>query len=221
MKVALAGFGQEGRTSYDYWTAKGDTVTIADERESVDDAPPGAPTILGANAFSRLNEFDLIIRSPSVNPAKLPYPNKVWSATNEFFAKCPADIIGVTGTKGKGTTSSLIVSILRAANKTVHLVGNIGNPALDDLAVIKPNDIVVFEMSSFQLWDIKKSPRVAVVLGIEADHLDVHNDMADYVSAKANIVRFQQPTNLTVYNQDNEVASRIAALSPRTNHGLY
>jgi UDP-N-acetylmuramoylalanine--D-glutamate ligase len=219
MKVALAGFGQEGRTSYDYWTAKGDTVTIADERESVDDAPPGAPTILGANAFSRLNEFDLIIRSPSVNPAKLPYPNKVWSATNEFFAKCPADIIGVTGTKGKGTTSSLIVSILRAANKTVHLVGNIGNPALDDLAVIKPNDIVVFEMSSFQLWDIKKSPRVAVVLGIEADHLDVHNDMADYVSAKANIVRFQQPTNLTVYNQDNEVASRIAALSPAQTTG--
>src|SRR5690606_27690632 len=113
MNVAVAGFGQEGRASYDYWTKHGDTVCIVDERDHIDGLPDGAQVILGAGAFSKLAEFDLIIRSPGINPKKLPYEGKVWSATNEFFAKCPAPIIGVTGTKGKGTTSSLIASILR------------------------------------------------------------------------------------------------------------
>jgi len=129
MNIALAGFGQEGRASYEYWSTPENTLTIADEREIIDGLPDGVPTILGADAFAKLGEFDLIIRSPGVNPKKLPYGEKVWSPTNEFFAKCPAPIIGVTGTKGKGTTSSLIAGILKTAGKTVHLVGNIGTPA--------------------------------------------------------------------------------------------
>ena len=212
MNVALAGYGIEGKASYDYWRAQGHDITVADERERLDVLPDGVNTILGPDAFTRLGEFDLIVRSPSVNPKKLPYGDKVWSATNEFFAKCPTtDIIGVTGTKGKGTTSSLIASILKAAGRTVHLVGNIGTPALAELPRIQPDDIVVYELSSFQLWDVKRSPHVAVVLMIEPDHLDIHDGMDDYVDAKRNIVRFQQDRDVVVFNQNDARSSDIAA----------
>ena len=213
MNIALAGFGQEGKASYDYWNKDGNLLTLVTEQDSITDAPEGVPTITGPDAFSKLAEFDLIIRSPGVNPRKLPYGDKVWSATNEFFARCQAPIIGVTGTKGKGTTSSFIASILRAAGKNVHLVGNIGTPALSELDSISSGDIVVYELSSFQLWDAKKSPHVAVVLMIEPDHLDVHDDMKDYTEAKANIVRYQTESDFVVYNQENVLSKEIGELS--------
>jgi UDP-N-acetylmuramoylalanine--D-glutamate ligase len=213
MKIALAGFGQEGKASYEYWNRDGNTITVADEREILDGLPENVETILGAEAFTKLSDFDLIIRSPSVNPKKLPYGDKVWSATNEFLEQCPAPIIGVTGTKGKGTTSSLITSILEAGGKAVHLVGNIGTPGLTELHKITPDDIVVFELSSFQLWDAKKSPHVAVVLMIEADHLDVHNGMQDYIDAKANIAIHQSPEDIIVFNTVNAVSRSIAEQS--------
>ncbi|HEY1085173.1 MAG TPA: UDP-N-acetylmuramoyl-L-alanine--D-glutamate ligase [Candidatus Saccharimonadales bacterium] len=213
MKIAIAGFGIEGKASYNYWNTPENQLTIVDEREELDNLPQDVLTILGQGAFSKLADFDLIIRSPSINPKRLPYGEKVWSATNEFFAKCPAPIIGVTGTKGKGTTCSLITGILRAAGKTVHLVGNIGVSALEELPQIQSSDVVVFELSSFQLWDIQRSPHVAVVLALEPDHLDVHEDMDDYVNAKANIVKYQTVEDMVVFNVRNQLSSRIAARS--------
>lgn len=209
MKIALAGYGLEGKASYDYWNRDGNDVVIADERTEIIDLPHDTQAILGPDAFSRLGGFDLIIRSPSVDPEKLPYGEKVWSATNEFFAKCPARIIGVTGTKGKGTTSSLIASILGAAGRKVHLVGNIGTPAVTELKNIHPDDIVVFELSSFQLWDAQASPHIAVVLMIEPDHLDTHHGMMDYVSAKAHIVEHQTSNDYVIYNAINPISSKI------------
>jgi UDP-N-acetylmuramoylalanine--D-glutamate ligase len=214
MRVVLAGFGQEGKASYDYWNVDGNELAIADERDSIADLPDGVPTITGADAFSKLSDFDLIVRSPSVNPRKLPYGDKVWSATNEFFEKCPAPIIGVTGTKGKGTTSSLIASILEADGKKVHLLGNIGLPALSMMARISPDDIVVFEMSSFQLWDLQKSPQVAVILKVEADHLDVHSGMPDYIAAKSNIRRYQSEAQACFYHPTNSISAEIANILP-------
>jgi len=213
--VVVAGYGIEGKAAYEYYLSKGYSVAIADERLELPDAPEAKEvrTILGPQSFSKLEDFDLIIRSPSIHPSKLPYGKKVWSTTNEFFKECPAHIIGVTGTKGKGTTSGLITSILQAAGKTVHLVGNIGTPSLAELSKVKADDMVVFELSSFQLWDLKKSPHVAVVLGIEPDHLDVHTDMDDYVAAKANITTHQSADDLLVFNRNNVVASSIAEKS--------
>lgn len=213
MKVVIAGYGVEGRASFLYWRTLGAEVAIADQRDTLPDAPEEVELILGADAFDKLADFDIVVRSPSIRPDRLPYGDKVWSATNEFLSKCPAPVIGVTGTKGKGTTSSLVASILRASGKNVHLVGNIGVPALQVLPDIKDGDIVVYELSSFQLWDAVRSPHIAVVLGIEPDHLDVHASFEEYVAAKANIARHQTPNDTVIFYEHNQYSRAIAAQS--------
>ncbi len=212
MKVAIAGYGAEGRNSYDYYATQGHDVTILDERVTLE-LPEGIKARLGEGAFDALADFDMVVRSPGISPKKLTGAKRVWSQTREFFSRCEAPIIGVTGTKGKGTTSSLIASMLRAADKSVHLIGNIGVPALEVLATVKPEDIVVFELSSFQLCDVEQSPQVAVVLGIEPDHLDVHDSFEEYVDAKARITEYQMTTDRVIYNASNEPATSIAKRS--------
>lgn len=217
MRIAIAGFGIEGHSNYSYFSAlENNEITIVDERpaEKLENLPEGAQLLTGEGVFNKLNNFDLVVRTAGLSPHKIRTNGKIWSATNEFFSKCPAPIIGVTGSKGKGTTASLISEILKAAGHKVWLVGNIGLPALDVLAEIKPSDIVVYELSSFQLWDIEYSPQVAVVLYIEQEHLDVHTSMEDYVAAKANITARQKPNEHIIYNSNNSYSSKIAASSP-------
>lgn len=216
MRIVIAGFGIEGRTNYDYFRMKlpEAEVIIADEGSEIDGgAPEGAKLRLGPGAFSELDGFDMVVRTAGLAPWRIATDGRLWSATNEFFSECKAPIIGVTGTKGKGTTSSLISSILSAAGKTVHLVGNIGVPALSILPEISPDDVVIYELSSFQLWDLERSPKIAVVLMIEPDHLDVHKDFEEYVAAKSRIIKTQAQDDVVVHHPSNEHTLNIAAKS--------
>lgn len=215
MKVAIAGYGIEGRASYDYYVRQGHEVTIVDE-QPLTGAPKGAAVRTGPDSFRHLDGFDLVIRTAGLVPTKIATDGKIWSATNEFFARCETPIIGVTGTKGKGTTASFIESILRAGGLRTLLVGNIGRPALDVLDEANEADVIVYELSSFQLWDLERSPHIAVILMVEPDHLDVHASLEDYYRAKANIVTHQTADDILVYHRQNEVAARVAAATAGT-----
>ncbi|MBQ6393650.1 UDP-N-acetylmuramoyl-L-alanine--D-glutamate ligase [Candidatus Saccharibacteria bacterium] len=206
MKIAILGYGVEGKSIEKYF--KNDDITIFNDFTKDD------------IASYKLDTFDLVFRSPSVSPhfKKLTKNNgKNWtSATEYFFKNCPAKIIGVTGTKGKGTVCSMTTSLLKSLGFAVHLVGNIGIPALDILDKVQATDVVVYEMSSFQLWDLKKSPSIAGILRIEPDHLDIHKDYADYLSAKSHITKYQKANDFCVAYLDDHKSINIARQSKGT-----
>jgi UDP-N-acetylmuramoylalanine--D-glutamate ligase len=152
VKIAIAGYGSEGESNYKYFARdKSNQIVIFDEKQPERLIPDGVDSVIGAGVFEKLDDYDLVIRTAGLSPHKIKTSGKTWSATNEFFEKCPSIIFGVTGSKGKGTTASFIASMLEAAGRKVWLIGNIGKPALDILEEIQPEDVVVYELSSFQL----------------------------------------------------------------------
>ena len=210
MKIGILGYGKEGESAEKYFKKHGANIKIFDKF-----SPDTAGDL-------DLSDLDVIVRSPSIpplqywptTPASLSPQTKWESVTQYFFAHCPAPIIGVTGTKGKGTTSSLTAQLLRDLGVRAWLIGNIGTPATDVLDEIQPGDVVVYEMSNFQLWDLEKSPHIAIVVRIEPDHLNVHPSFEDYVNAKSNIARHQTPDDTCIYYSPNQESTKIAQLSP-------
>ena len=211
MKIALIGFGLETKSAYEYFKKldKNTVFEVYDEHENGKlKLPEGVKFFGNFHDFSKI-QADLIVRTPAVNPSRLPKNVKVTSVTNLFFENCPAPIIGVTGSKGKGTVSSFIAEILRAAGLRTHLLGNIGIPALDKMNEINDQDVVVYELSSFQLWDAQKSPHISILNNIEPDHLDVHNDFEDYIQAKLNIAKNQKEGDFFIFNQENSTVLNV------------
>jgi UDP-N-acetylmuramoylalanine--D-glutamate ligase len=228
MRIAILGFEREGQSVLKFISKrreyKGAEIWILDRDPKLPARlafgnskaggriHPNAPSIklrTGKNYLRNLHEFDLIFRSPGIR-YNLPELKKARkdgirfsSATKLFFENSPTkNIIGVTGTKGKGTTSTLIYKILQAAGKRCFIGGNIGEPPLNFIHKIKSDDWVVLELSSFQLIDIEKSPHVAVVLMVTSEHLDWHTNLKEYIDAKARIVNFQSSDDYAVFARD-------------------
>lgn len=219
MKIAILGFAREGRAAYDYWNNQGNDIAVCDRNESLK-IPAGLKSHLGKDYLKGLDEYDLIVRAPSLHPRDIVAANpetpdilnKVTSVTNEFFRVSPTkNIIAVTGTKGKGTTSTLITRMLEADGKRVHLGGNIGIAVLELLkSDIKPTDWVVLELSSYQLIDLRFSPPITVCLMIEPDHQDWHIDFKEYIEAKSQLFKHQNSDGIAIYNANDKHSLNIA-----------
>ena len=191
-KIAVIGEGIEGISSAKYLKSKGAKVTILDQKQ-------------GSNYLDNLEDYDLVVRSPGIKIEMLEKyvsRDKITSQTKTFFDICPCPIIGVTGTKGKGTTSTLIYEMLKKDGKDAYLGGNIGNTPFDFFEHLKSSSVVVLELSSFQLLDLHKSPHIAVILMITSEHLDYHPNVLEYISAKRNIIKFQKATDFAIINRD-------------------
>ena len=193
--------------------------TLADELEQA-----GCTLRLGPDYLEGLHE-DVIFRTPGLRPdvpqlaAAVANGSMLTSEMEEFFRVCPCPIIAVTGSDGKTTTTTIIAELLKAAGNTVWVGGNIGHPLLCDADRMRPQDYAVLELSSFQLMTMDCSPHIAIVTNLAPNHLDMHKDMAEYVSAKENIFRHQTGGDIAVFNADNaitaEQASRAAGRSRR------
>lgn len=215
-KIAVVGLGVEGFSTTQFLSLRHAQITVFDEKpedswnsEVRDEIKKlGCSVVSGKDAFAVFTGFDFIFRSPGVrkdHPALLDAEKKgaiITSQTKLFFDLCPGIIIGVTGTKGKGTTATLIYEMLREAGLETFMGGNIGTPPLLFVDQVTPLSRVVLELSSFQLQDLTKSPHIAVMLMIVPEHLDYHTDMLEYIDAKRNLLRFQEVTDYAVLNRD-------------------
>ncbi|MCD6550333.1 UDP-N-acetylmuramoyl-L-alanine--D-glutamate ligase [bacterium] len=174
---------------------------------------------LGDRYLEAIKDYEVIIKSPGIS-FYLPELKKarkqkkiVTSQTELFFDNSQGKIIGVTGTKGKSTTTSLIYKILKKAKKRVYLLGNIGKPALSFLFLDKQENLYVYELSSHQLIGIKKSPHISILLNIYPEHLDYYPSFNEYIKAKANITRYQSKNDYLIFNGRNRIVKEIAEKS--------
>jgi UDP-N-acetylmuramoylalanine--D-glutamate ligase len=237
MKIGIVGWGLEAQSAFRYFgpeheylivnESRQDNFPLQTDRIQVRFLAAEAPVGIGGQVadlsyLEGIKNCDKIVYQPTsyFNLKKAfgddsEFWNKAATAYDIFFENSTSKkIIGVTGTKGKGTTSTLIAKMLKAAGETVHLGGNIGTPILDMLPNIKPEDWIVWELANFQLKPASYSPHIAVCLMISPEHLDWHPDVQDYIEAKGNLFRHQKPDDIAIYSEDNEHSKYIAGFSP-------
>ncbi len=218
--VAVIGVGVSNRPLLELLLSRGVSVTACDKKSELGSfgeelRAKGCRLQLGADYLKNL-QADVIFRTPGMRPdlpeltAAVERGSLLTSEMEVFFEVCPCPIFAVTGSDGKTTTTTIIAELLRAAGRTVHLGGNIGHPLLEDTGKIKPEDIAVLELSSFQLMTMTRSPHVAVMTNLAPNHLDVHKDFAEYIAAKENIFSHQTTQDIAVFNADNDITRKLA-----------
>ena len=233
-RVALLGMGLENRALARFFLSRGLRFSVLDARGESEFPELGREWgdsvdgwHLGKHYLRHLGGFDCIFRTPGVS-VLLPELQRakaggalVSSQTRLFFELSPAPILGITGTKGKGTTAALCAGILRdGPRRCVRLGGNIGVPPIEFVDELSSGDLAVLELSSFQLQDLDCSPQIAVVLGITEDHLDYHADQAEYLEAKKPICRYQSESDSLIVSQDC-ARSRAFAAESRARRFAY
>lgn len=213
----LLGYGREGQSTHRYLNTHYPEVGvgIADKRSVAPVIDSEARLHTGEDYLESVFIYDVIIRTPGI-PPYIPQLQKarengkwVTSATNIFFSECPGMIIGITGTKGKSTTSTLIAEIVQRHYHDVRVVGNIGRPTLDYLDGADNKTVFVAELSSHQLEDIRYSPHIAVVLNIVPEHLDYYRDFNEYAEAKSRIVSHQSAEDVVVFNPSHQIVEQF------------
>ena len=225
-RIGVIGFGVSNQPLVRVLLRSGCDVTVCDRRERAqlstagdEAAAQGAKFALGADYLEHL-DFDVIFRTPGVLPIvpqlrKAAQNGAILTSEMEAFCNlCPCRILAITGSDGKTTTSTITAELLRAQGHTVHLGGNIGTPLFDRIPDIRPEDFAVLELSSFQLHSMHCAPDVAIITNISPNHLDVHPDFEDYVSAKCSIYRGQRPDGVLVLNAKDAHTPRFAAEAP-------
>lgn len=223
-KVAIIGIGVSNIPLLDYFYNKNSYVTVFDNKEESEINKQAMQKIkqynmkyyFGKENMSNLHGFDIIFRSPSALPT-IPEIEKevekgaILTSEIEMVLKlAPCKIIGVTGTEGKTTTTSIIYEIVKKAGYKCFLGGNIGTPIFTKIDEMRPEDIVILELSSFQLMDMDVSPDISVVTNIYPDHLNIHKSYEEYQEAKKNIFKYQNENGITVLNKDNEITYSFA-----------
>ena len=201
-KIGIVGFGIEGKAMAKFLEKFSPNITILDQDEKKK-VPKKYGKILGKNYLQNLNQFEILILSPSVYPFKKEFKNfkgKIFTQTQIFFESFKGKIIGISGTKGKGTLATLIFKALKKEGKRAALAGNIGFPLINLLE--KNYQIAVVELSSFQLMTLKKSPKIAVLLDIFPDHLNWHKNFKEYLEAKLNLIRFQNKNDFAIIDKN-------------------
>ncbi len=218
-KVAVIGLGVSNIPLLDYLHEKKAEVTVFDEK-TIEEIPKEIVNkiteysfsfSLGKNYLEKLKDFALIFRAPSCLPTVPELEQEanrgaiVTTEIEMLMEMCPGKIIGVTGSDGKTTTTSLINHILKQAGYSTYLGGNIGIPLFTKLNLMRPEDIIVLELSSFQLMGMQVSPNISVITNITPNHLNIHKDYEEYINAKKNIFKYQNEEDTLILNYDNEI----------------
>jgi UDP-N-acetylmuramoyl-L-alanine---L-glutamate ligase len=242
--ILLLGFGREGQSTYMLLRKifPGKLLAIADLSEGVRENPliqhdDCLHFITGTGYLEQLTGYDVIFRSPGIPIWKLTSPGesfaserstqptkclipreKITSQTELFLERYSTQVIGITGTKGKSTTSSLIHHILKTAGKDVLLAGNIGSPVFHFIDLITPGTTIVFELSSHQLEFLKLAPHISVLLNLYQEHLDAYESYEAYQLAKINITRYQHPDDFLIFNADDPLVSGLVEPCLKNRH---
>ena len=226
-KVAIIGLGVSNEPLIDYLHNLKARITVFDKRKEDKIDKNILKKIekynilkqFGENYLSNLKDFDIIFKSPSCRPdipeieQEVKKGAKLTSEIELVLELAPCKIIAVTGSDGKTTTTSLIYEILKNKYKC-YLGGNIGIPLFTKISEMEPEDIIVLELSSFQLMTIKTSPNIAVITNVTPNHLDIHKTYNEYIEAKANIFKNQKEEDTLVLNYDNEITRNFSKIAP-------
>ena len=217
--IAILGFGKEGKSTYNFIRRylKEQPITIIDKNEQVLD-DEYVTLISGENYLDNLDIYDLIIKSPGITLKDIDitsFKDRITSQLELVLEVYRKNIIGITGTKGKSTTTSLIYEIIKNQKENVFILGNIGIPLLDQVEEYNEESTLVIEMSSDQLEFVHNSPHISIVLNLFEDHLDHAGTIEHYHDSKMNIFKYQTSSDYCIYSDDNEY------LHERMNNDIY
>lgn len=201
-KILILGYGREGKSAYNFIKENVPNYVVAVADKNNIEIEDDVKTYCGDNYLDAIKDHELVIKSPGIiikNYVSEEDKKKITSLTDLFLRFCNNTIIGITGTKGKSTTSSLIYHILKDNNFDAYLIGNIGVPCFEVIDKIKKDTVLVYELSCHQLEFVKKSPNIGILLNLYEEHLDHYNGINDYINSKKNIYKYQSKDDYLIY----------------------